>query len=123
MHQLIGQSEAATWVAEDGGRMLGFAIVEWTREITGMSAYIQTIEVLPGERRHGLGDELLSRMEGSAGAAGAARIQLHVDADNAAAIRLYERHGYGLCGRQENYYGRGKAGLIYGRTLTVERTG
>ena len=59
-----------------------------------MVAYIQTLEVLPERRGRGVGGELLRRIEGSARAAGAQSIWLHVDAENAAAIRLYERHGY-----------------------------
>jgi ribosomal protein S18 acetylase RimI-like enzyme len=44
-------------------------------------------------------------------------IGLHVDAENAGAIRLYESGGYRLEGRQENYYARGRAALIYSKRL------
>jgi len=44
---------------------------------------------------------LLRLIEGSARAAGAQLIWLHVDAENASAIRLYEAHGY-LCERRES---------------------
>ena len=54
-------------------------------------AYIATIEVLPMFRRQGIGAELLRRLEGSANAERAIAIWLHVDMENAAAIRLYER--------------------------------
>jgi ribosomal protein S18 acetylase RimI-like enzyme len=123
MRQLIQQPNAATWIAEDSGRMCGFALVEWTREAAEAEAYIQTLEVVPDMRGHGVGGELLRRMEHSANAAGASLIWLHVDAENAAAIRVYEAHGFVLGGKEEDYYGRGRAALIYAKALdAVEAT-
>jgi ribosomal-protein-alanine N-acetyltransferase len=63
-----------------------------------------------------VGGELLRRMEASACAAGAEAIWLHVDEENAGAIRVYERHGFQPGGREEGYYGRGKAALIYAKS-------
>jgi ribosomal protein S18 acetylase RimI-like enzyme len=45
-----------------------------------------------------------------------------VDAENAGAIRVYERSGYRLIGKEEDYYGRGRAALIYEKRLVGERT-
>jgi len=98
--------------------MVGFAIVEWDEEAGSLAAYIQTIEVVPEQRGSGVGGELLRRMEGSARAAGAEAIWLHVDAANASAIRLYEAHGFLSVGREENYYPRGRAALIYAKKLS-----
>jgi ribosomal-protein-alanine N-acetyltransferase len=117
MRQLIRQHNAATWIAEDDGRMCGFAIVEWTREMAGLFAYIQTLEVIPERRGQGVGGKLLERMQASAESAGAEAIWLHVDVENAGAIRLYETHGYRLRGRRAGYYGRGTAALIYDKAL------
>jgi len=47
-------------------------------------------------------------------------IWLHVDVTNAGAIRLYEVHGYRCEGREENYYPRGRAALIYVKRLDSE---
>lgn len=112
MRQLIDCASAATWIAEEDGRMAGFAIVEWSEETTGTIAYIQTLEVAPDWRVQGVGGELLLRIEGSARDAGAQAIWLHVHAENAAALRLYQVHGYLSAGREENYYARGKAALV-----------
>ena len=121
MRQLIGSSDAATWIAEEGHEpkvdLIGFSIVEWTAGPGESSAYIQTLEVHPALRRRGIGAELLRRVEGSASSVGAQNIELHVDVENAAAIHLYESHGYARQGRQEHYYARHRAAFVYAKPL------
>jgi ribosomal-protein-alanine N-acetyltransferase len=119
MRQLVSRANAATWIAEEQGSLRGFAIIDWGERKSGINAYIKTIEVLPAERGRGVGRELLSRIEGSARAAGAAAIWLHVEAENAGAIRLYESQGYRCEGRQENYYPLGRAALMYVKRLDM----
>jgi ribosomal-protein-alanine N-acetyltransferase len=113
MRRLVNSTDAATWIAEEDGRMDGFAIVEWM----GEDAYIPTIEVMPERRGLGIAGELLRRIEGAARDAGAKTIRLHVDAENAGAIRLYEGHAYACQGREENFYPKGRAALVYGKAL------
>ena len=113
MRQLVSRANAATWIAEEQGSLRGFAIVEWGERKCGINAYIQTIEVVLAERGRGVGRELLGRIEGSARAAKAAAIWLHVEAENARAIRLYEAQDYRCEGRKETYYPLGRAALIY----------
>jgi ribosomal protein S18 acetylase RimI-like enzyme len=120
MRQIVESPESATWIAEGEGRMAGFAIADWAEETGAIVAYIQTIEVLPEERGHGIGGELLGRIEASAQAAHAGVIWLHVEHGNNGAIRLYEAHGYLCEGREEEYYGAGRAALIYAKTLEFE---
>jgi ribosomal-protein-alanine N-acetyltransferase len=117
MRQLIRQPNAATWIAEESDGLCGFALVEWVQESSGIEAYIQTLEVIPQARGQGVGGELLRSLERSALAAGAQAMWLHVDAANEAAIRLYSANGYELEGREEGYYGRNRAALIYAKTL------
>lgn len=121
MRQLVEWPDTATWVAEEDGQLAGFAIVEWSQQVGGLAAYIQTIEVLPQQRGRGAGAELMRRLEGSANAEGAAEIWLHVDETNMAAIRLYCAHGYVNAGRTENYYARGRAAEIYIKRLKPQR--
>jgi ribosomal protein S18 acetylase RimI-like enzyme len=149
MRQLADRSHAATWLAEEDGALRGFAIVEWAerkQRVSGggsslrgckngvpsfrtsppecksrVTAYIQTIEVAPEARGRGIGRALLGRLEDSALAAGAELIRLHVDAENAKAIRLYEAQGYRCQGRQEDYYPLGRAALIYMKRLDCGR--
>jgi ribosomal protein S18 acetylase RimI-like enzyme len=117
MRQLVNSSHAATWIAEEDGRMAGFGIVDWTRERGGLIAYIQTIEVAPERRGRGIGGVLLWRMEDSAREAGARAIGLHVDEGNGDAIQLYEAHGYVCEGRSEDYYAKGRSGLMFSKAL------
>lgn len=118
MRELIASPDTATWIAtESDGAMSGFAIVEWAQQISGIVAYIATIEVLPECRKQGTGAELLRRLEGSANAERAVMIWLHVDASNAAAIRLYQRLGYQPSGRADHYYARNRPAAIYSKSL------
>ncbi len=117
MRSLVNRVNAATWIAEDAGQIAGFAIVVWRDGKQGVTAYIQTIEVATEMRGQGVGRELLSRIESSARLAGACLIWLHVEATNAAAIRLYESQDYRCEGRVENYYPPNHAAIIYVKRL------
>ena len=117
MRHLVMCPDAATWVAEESGQLAGFAIVERTQEPGQPMAYIQTIEVMPGHRGQGIGAELMRRIEASARAMGAQTIRLHVDAENAGAIRIYQAQGYLFEGREENYYPWGRDALAYEKPL------
>ena len=117
MRLLVGRANAATWIAEEDGRLWGFAIVEWSEGRRGVTAYIQTIEVAAEMRGRGVGGALLGNIESSARTVGAGLIWLHVEVANSDAIRLYEAQGYACDGRQENYYPHGRAALIYVKRL------
>jgi ribosomal protein S18 acetylase RimI-like enzyme len=117
MRQLIESPNSATWIAEEDANLIGFSIVDWPSGQSESAAYIQTLEVHPAFRGRGIGAELLIRAEESARAAGARSIALHVDIENAAAIRLYESRGYARQGREEHYYARHRAAFVYAKTL------
>lgn len=119
MRRIVGEPNTATWIAEDEDGMAGFGVVEWFASRAGRTAYIQTIEVLPEKRARGVGRELLAHIEESAREAGAPAIGLHVDAENAGAIRLYERQGYACEGRREGFYPQGRAALVYVKRLAT----
>lgn len=117
MRQLVASSSSATWIVEHDSALAGFAILEWAEHSSGVIAYIATIEVLPDFRKLGAGAGLLRRLEGSANAERAVAIWLHVDLENASAIRLYERRGYQNSGRAENFYARHRPAAIYVKHL------
>jgi ribosomal protein S18 acetylase RimI-like enzyme len=121
LRHLLTSPQTATWVAQEEDRAAGFAIVRLRTDEEPSAAYIETIEVNPEWRGRGVGGELLRRMESSAQSTGATALWLHVDAENASAIRLYEAHGYILQGREENFYPRGRQALIYVKPVTVPR--
>lgn len=122
MQRLVRRASAVTWIAEDAGKMAGFAVVEMAKRTDGTLAYIVTIEVLPEFRKCGAGSELLRLIESSAGAANTQTLWLHVDATNAGAIRLYEAHGYRCEGRVENFYAARRAALVYRKGLQAGPT-
>src|SRR5215469_11808961 len=117
MRSLVNNPDAATWIAEEDGRMAGFGIADWT-ELHGQKlAYIQTLELTPETRRRGVGLELLHRLEASARLFDCRYIWLHVDPENTAAVRLYEREGFELKGTRKDYYGAGRAAAVYSKIL------
>lgn len=121
LRRLMENPRAATWVAEEEGVVAGFATVNCREQEPGWTiAYIDTIEVIPSWRGRGIGGSLLRHIEDSAEAAGASLIWLHVDAENASAIRLYEAHGYALEGRKEGFYPKKRAALVYAKPLRVK---
>ena len=65
-----------------------------------------------GSRRRNLSQTAQGAIAGAGQAVG---IWLHVNAANEAAIRVYEKSGYRLSGREEDYYGRGKPALVYAK--------
>jgi ribosomal-protein-alanine N-acetyltransferase len=117
MRQILGQPNTAAWIAEEDGRISGFAVVEWSRNAGEIRAYVQTIEVTPAERGRGIGGELLRRLEGSAREALASSIWLHVDAENEIAMRFYEASHYVFVDKESNYYPQGRAAMVYGKQL------
>jgi ribosomal protein S18 acetylase RimI-like enzyme len=119
---LVNASNSTTWIAEEAETLAGFGVMEWTPSIRGLSAYIQTIEVLPAHRGKGAGRELLTRLESSAHDAGAITLWLHVDASNATAIGLYESRGFLRVGEEKNYYAAGRDALIYRKELDSRET-
>jgi len=121
MRQLVESANSATWIAEDAAaakaELVGFSIIEWPAGQSQSAAYIQTLEVHPDFRGRGIGAELLVRAEEAARSAGAHIIALHVDIDNAAAIRLYESRGYARMGREEHYYAGHRAAFVYEKPI------
>jgi ribosomal protein S18 acetylase RimI-like enzyme len=118
MRRLTASMRTATWIAEQDGKMTGFGIVDLKPGTESPAAYIQTLEVLPDFRGHGIGAELLRRLESSARESGALTIWLHVDTENKVAIRLYEAHGYMRQRREEHFYARHRAAFVYGKPFT-----
>ncbi len=67
-------------------------------------AYIQTIAVAPSAQRRGIGEKLLVTLLDEAERRTCEHVDLEVRADNDAAMRLYERHGFTKIAVRRNYY-------------------
>lgn len=67
--------------------------------LDGALASVQCMATLPHARRTGAAAAVLAAIETWAGARGARRLYLQADADNAAAIGLYDKSGFGIVGR------------------------
>ncbi|HWC34693.1 MAG TPA: ribosomal protein S18-alanine N-acetyltransferase [Mycobacteriales bacterium] len=67
-------------------------------------AYIQTIAVAPSAQRRGIGEAMLIELLTEADRRGCDHVDLEVRADNDAAIRLYERHGFTEIAVRRGYY-------------------
>jgi ribosomal-protein-alanine N-acetyltransferase len=89
-------------VAEESGVYEGFLL----GRVAAGEAEILTVVVLPAQRRLGLGAALVEAGCGLARAVGAEAMFLEVAVDNAAALRLYQRAGFGRAGFRPRYYRR-----------------
>lgn len=91
-------------VAEDAGRVAGFAIAGSQRRRGAMLGRLITIDVDPGLRRRGVGHSLILAIEDLLRAQGASAILLEVAVDNLTAQAFYVRHGFVPAGRIPGYY-------------------
>lgn len=92
-------------VAVCDGKVVGYSISAMERRGKG---HILSIAVSPDFRRRGIGTALLAETIRRLRRRGADRIVLEVRTSNEAAIGLYEKAGFKITGRLENYYGDGE---------------
>ncbi len=105
------------WVAEVAGSVVGYAGVM----VVGPEADVQTIAVAPEHRGTGLGASLLVQVIDEALRRECGQVMLEVAADNEAALRLYERHGFTPLAKRSNYYGPGRDALVMRSRLRTNR--
>jgi len=93
----------AQYVAVDDGRVVGWCDVNPKSHETLRHSGVLGMGVAASHRGRGLGAALLRATLDAATASGIRRVELVVRADNAAAIALYERHGFEHEGRLRDY--------------------
>ena len=93
----------AQYVAVDDGRVVGWCDVNPKSHETLRHSGVLGMGVAASHRGRGLGAALLRATLDAAIASGIRRVELVVRADNAAAIALYERHGFEHEGRLRDY--------------------
>jgi ribosomal protein S18 acetylase RimI-like enzyme/predicted double-glycine peptidase len=105
----LTKAKADIWIAEEGGKVLGDAVVLYRQGFH--SARLYSIVVSPKARGKGIGAKLLTYCETAAKERGCITLRLEVREDNDAAIRLYRSRGYDLTARTDDYYEDGSTAL------------
>ena len=86
--------------AEAGGTVVGYVGLMYVLD----EGYISNVAVHPDRRRQGVADALLAELEQRARALMLSFLTLEVRQSNAAAIALYEKHGFRIVVQRKNYY-------------------
>ena len=107
--QLAAAADGAALAARDpNGVLVGYAFVL----VDPDDAHLHTIVVEQAARRMGVASALLGRLQKIATQLDKRRILLEVSEHNAAALQLYQRHGYTQLSHRAGYYGAGDAAII-----------
>ncbi len=114
---LLGVPTAALLVAEEGGRLAGYALVLFKAR-SGL-ARLYSIAVASEWAGRGAGTLLLAGAEAAARARGSRIMRLEVDASNARAIARYRKAGYAAFGRRPGYYENGADALRFQKQLST----
>lgn len=116
------EAEFAALLARPGAVLTGDARAFVLGCVTLDEAEVLTLATAPAHRRRGLARATLAAFLDHVAKAGATRVFLEVDADNAAARALYGQAGFSLCGTRRGYCrhpdGRRSDALVLERRLT-----
>ena len=96
------------------GGILGFIVVEVGRRGMG---HVISIDVLPENRRVGVGSKLLYEAEERLRAARCHTVILETAVDNASALAFYKRHGYSVAKIVPRYYSNGVDAFLMDKNL------
>ncbi len=99
---LLRRRDAEALVAEQHGRILGYAIYWWVVD----QAELGNVAVTASARGQGIGAALVMAVLARAARRAVREVFLEVRPSNPTARRLYERLGFRLVGRRRNYYVR-----------------
>lgn len=95
-------------VALEGGKVVGYAGIALAGEV----ADIHNIAVIPSYRKQGIASHLLDELEAWALKKGVVALMLEIREGNTEAQPLYEKRGYKIISRRDNYYATGIHALI-----------
>jgi ribosomal-protein-alanine N-acetyltransferase len=102
-------------LAQAEGALAGFCVVQMEEQV----GYVVTLDVAAPWRRRGLARCLMAEVEAKVRAAGGTAMALHVFPDNEGAVRFYEAIGYQRLGLAEEFYGRDRDALVYGKAVAA----
>ena len=103
-------------VALDDNEIIGYAGIA----LAGDVADIHTLTVLPAFRRRGIASHMLKELEEWATHKGVANFMLEMREGNVEAQPLYEKYGYQVISRRDNYYAPGIHALIMRKEISHE---
>lgn len=103
-------------VAHKQGVIVGYAGIA----LAGDVADIHNIAVIPSHRKQGIASHLLDELESWAITKKVSALMLEIREGNIEAFPLYEKRGYSVISRRDNYYAPGVHALIMRKELTDE---
>ena len=115
----VRHPRSTTTVAEAGGLVAGFCVVDWKLESGRKVGHFITIDVAPERRRNGLGRLLMQTGEAQLAGMGCIAITLEVAVNNAGAQAFYGHLGYQQTGRIPGYYADGTNALVMRKEINV----
>ncbi|MDO4563308.1 MAG: ribosomal protein S18-alanine N-acetyltransferase [Clostridia bacterium] len=107
---------AVYFVAQDGGQVVGYGGFWQVAD----ECHIISIAVCERYRLQGVGSSLLCQIRAEAEKMGLVMMLLEVRKSNAAARRLYEKHGFTQCGIRKKYYENDEDALLMNASLLKE---
>lgn len=112
---LIARPTAETIVAEEGGEVIGYAMILFRRGTA--LARLYSLAVDPAAKARGIGTLLVKAAEDAAFEHDRPLIRLEVREDNVRAINLYQHHGYRPIGKYLAYYADHSNALRFEKTV------
>ncbi|MEM2320502.1 MAG: ribosomal protein S18-alanine N-acetyltransferase [Candidatus Bathyarchaeia archaeon] len=109
--------EFITLVTMQEGRIIGYGTARIENFEGKCMGHIYSIAVKPEYRRRGVGSILLKTIEENLRKRGAKVCYLEARKDNVVAINFYLKHGYRVFEVLGGYYGNGKDGVRFMKTL------
>ena len=115
--ELLGVPKTRKYIiAQDENQIVGYAGIA----LAGDVADIHTLTVLPEFRRRGIASHMLQDLEAWAKEKGIDSFMLEMREGNAEAQPLYEKYGYQVISRRDNYYAPGIHALIMRKEIAHE---
>jgi GNAT superfamily N-acetyltransferase len=96
LHDQIGPGRMTVFTARNGDGLAGLATTISLPASLRLGCFwqIRDLYVVPGARRQGIGRALIDAVRAAAEAAGAIRLSVQTEPDNAAALQLYGASGF-----------------------------
>ena len=109
LERMLNGSASAIVAETPSGELAGFVVYGKVNRVTGS---VLTLDVLPEQRRQGLGARLVSAAREKLAEMGVEKIRLRVSADNAAAQAMYEKLEFRQVRVDRAFYEDGSDALV-----------